>query len=104
MADCLGVVCMGPELTLFDQMKRQVFPVAPAWTGFPQEGHQGCYKKCCLGAAWRLDGTLAHSQDGGLQGCLWGLQGTILSVYGQGGLACCGSWGRKVLDTTEQLN
>jgi len=23
---------------------------------------------------------------------------------GQGGLACCGSWGRKELDTTEWLN
>ena len=23
---------------------------------------------------------------------------------GQGGLACCNSWGRKELDTTEQLN
>ena len=23
---------------------------------------------------------------------------------GQGGLACCGSWGRKVSDTTERLN
>ena len=23
---------------------------------------------------------------------------------GQGGLACCGSWDRKELDTTEQLN
>ena len=23
---------------------------------------------------------------------------------GQQGLACCGSWGRKELDTTEQLN
>ena len=23
---------------------------------------------------------------------------------GQGGLACCGSWGRKELDTTMQLN
>ena len=23
---------------------------------------------------------------------------------GQGGLACCGSWGRKELDMTEQLN
>ena len=23
---------------------------------------------------------------------------------GQGGLACCGSWGGKELDTTEQLN
>ena len=25
-------------------------------------------------------------------------------VDGQGGLACYGSWGRKELDTTEQLN
>ena len=25
-------------------------------------------------------------------------------VDGQGGLACCGSWGRKESDTTEQLN
>ena len=25
-------------------------------------------------------------------------------VHGQGGLACCSSWGRKELDTTEQLN
>ena len=23
---------------------------------------------------------------------------------GQGGLACCGSWGRKELDSAEQLN
>ena len=23
---------------------------------------------------------------------------------GQGGLACCNSWGRKELDTTDQLN
>ena len=23
---------------------------------------------------------------------------------GQGGLACCSSWGRKEMDTTEQLN
>ena len=25
-------------------------------------------------------------------------------VMGQGGLACCDSWGRKELDITEQLN
>ena len=25
-------------------------------------------------------------------------------VDGQGGLACCGPWGRKELDMTEQLN
>ena len=25
-------------------------------------------------------------------------------VNGQGGLACCGSWGCKELDTTERLN
>ena len=24
--------------------------------------------------------------------------------YGQGGLACCGSWGHKESDMTEQLN
>ena len=29
---------------------------------------------------------------------LWG------NVDGQGGLVCCNSWGRKVLDTTERLN
>ena len=23
---------------------------------------------------------------------------------GQGGLVCCGSWGRKEMDTTDQLN
>ena len=27
-----------------------------------------------------------------------------LSGDGQGGLACCNSWGRKELDTTERLN
>ena len=25
-------------------------------------------------------------------------------VMGQGGLVCCGSWGRKKSDTTERLN
>ena len=31
--------------------------------------------------------------------------GWILGVGdGQGGLVCCGSWGRKELDTTERLN
>ena len=29
---------------------------------------------------------------------------TLVVGYGQGGLACCNSWGRKELDTTEQLN
>ena len=24
--------------------------------------------------------------------------------FGQGGLVCCGSWGRKESDTTERLN
>ena len=28
----------------------------------------------------------------------------IFRTDGQGGLACCGSWGRKELDKTEQLN
>ena len=30
--------------------------------------------------------------------------GWTLGIDGQGGLACCGSWGRKESDTTEQLN
>ena len=30
--------------------------------------------------------------------------GKLWELDGQGGLACCGSWGRKELDTTEQLN
>ena len=29
---------------------------------------------------------------------------TLAVGDGQGGLACCGSWGRKELDTTERLN
>ena len=29
---------------------------------------------------------------------------TPRDVEGQGGLACCSPWGRKELDTTEQLN
>ena len=30
--------------------------------------------------------------------------GTLGVGDGQGGLACCGSWGRKESDMTEQLN
>ena len=30
--------------------------------------------------------------------------GGLLEFDGQGGMACCGSWGRKELDTTERLN
>ena len=33
-----------------------------------------------------------------------GFEWTLGVGDGQGGLACCGSWGRKELDTTEQLN
>ena len=29
---------------------------------------------------------------------------TLVVGDGQGGLACCGSWGRKESDATEQLN
>ena len=29
--------------------------------------------------------------------------GKLVVDNGQGGLACCGSWGRKESDTTEQL-
>ena len=40
-----------------------------------------------------LDG-ITDSMDMGLDGV----------GDGQGGLACCGSWGHKVSDTTERLN
>ena len=33
-----------------------------------------------------------------------GLGGLREMVMDQGGLACCGSWGRKELDTNERLN
>ena len=33
-----------------------------------------------------------------------GFGGTLGVGDGQGGLACCGSWGRKEADTTERLN
>ena len=39
-----------------------------------------------------------HQLDGHEFGCTPGVGD------GQGGLACCNSWGRKELDTTEQLN
>ena len=45
---------------------------------------------------WLLDG-ITDSMDMGL-GKLWGVGD------GQGGLACCGPWGRKESDTTEQLS
>ena len=31
-------------------------------------------------------------------------ESTLGVCDGQGGLACCNSWGRKELDTTERLN
>ena len=37
-----------------------------------------------------------------LDGCEF--EGTPGVGDGQGGLACCESWGRKELDTTERLN
>ena len=43
-----------------------------------------------------LDG-ITNSMDMGL-GRLWQL------VMDQGGLVCCGSWGRKESDVTERLN
>ena len=33
-----------------------------------------------------------------------GLGGLLELVDREGGLACCDSWGRKELDTTERLN
>ena len=43
----------------------------------------------------RLDG-ITDSMDMGLGG--------LQEMDGQGGLACCDSWGRKASDTTEQMN
>ena len=38
-------------------------------------------------------------------GCITNTMNMSLRVGdGQGGLACCDSWGRKESDTTEQLN
>ena len=37
-----------------------------------------------------------------LDGC--GSEWTLGDGYGQGGLACCDSWGHKELDTTEWMN
>ena len=39
-----------------------------------------------------------------LDGNGYGFGWTLGVGDGQGGLACCGSWGRKESDTTEQLN
>ena len=51
-----------------------------------------------------LDG-ITDSIDMGLGGLNRHGFGWTLGVGdGQGGLACCGSWSRKELDTTEQLN
>ena len=44
------------------------------------------------------DGWMHHQLDGN------GLGWTLGVGHGQGGLACCGSWGHKELDTTERLN
>ena len=47
--------------------------------------------------------------EDGMAGLHHGLDGheserTLGDGDGQGGLACCDSWGRKELDTTERLN
>ena len=49
------------------------------------------------------------TEDGWMAGWHHGLDGreselTLGDGDGQGGLACCDSWGRKELDTTERLN
>ena len=42
--------------------------------------------------------------DGNTNTMDMGLEWTLGVGDGQGGLACCSSWGRKELDTTERLN
>ena len=42
--------------------------------------------------------------DGIIDSMDMGLGGLRELVMDKGGLACCGSWGHKELDTTERLN
>jgi len=59
---------------------------------------------------WEGLGAGGEGDDRGWDGCMASLtQWTWVWVnsgswYGQGGLACCDSWGRKESDTTERLN
>ena len=54
------------------------------------QGEKGTTEDEMVGWLHRLDG--------------YGFQWTLGVGDGQGGLACCDSWGCKELDTTEQLN
>ena len=55
-----------------------------------KEGKKGTTEDELVGWHHRLDG---HK-----------FEKTLGDGDGQGGLACCNSWGRKELNTTEQLN
>ena len=61
-----------------------------AMGGIPHTGSQQTTEDEMLGWHHRLDGSEYKSTPG--------------VSDGQGGLACCNSWGHKELDTTEQLN
>ena len=64
------------------------------------------WKNSDAGRYWEQEkGTTEDEMAGwhhGLDGCESGWTAGVGD--GQGGLACCDSWGRKELDTTEQLN
>ena len=50
--------------------------------------------------SWEIDGETVETVSDFI---FWGSKITG-DGDGQGGLACCDSWGRKELDTTERLN
>ena len=78
-------------------VKAMVFPVVmyrcESWTVKKAEGRR--IEAFWKPLYWHVDGI--HRLDGESE---WALE----VGDGQGGLACCDSWGRKESDTTEQLN
>ena len=63
-------------------------------------------EKTDAGRDWRQEKGMTEDEMAGWHHQLDGLEseGTPGVGEGQGGLACCNSWGRKDSDTTEQLN
>ena len=79
------------KLQYFGHLMRRVDSLAEtdAWRGWGQE-EKGTTEDEMAGWHHQLDG---HEFG-------W----TPGAGFGQGGLACCNSWGRKASDTTERLN
>ena len=63
-----------------------------------------------MGKQWKQCQALLFGAPKSLQMVIAVMKSKMLTHWtpgvgdGQGGLACCGSWGRKELDTTERLN